>query len=260
MKVASIQFSVVENNKNATLKKAKAAIEQCHDADLVILPEIWNIGFMSFDRYIKEAEKIDGPTITMLQGLAQHIDAYIHTGSFIEKENGHYYNTSLLLSPQGDILTTYRKIHLFGYKSRETELLTPGKSPVTVKTPLGIIGMATCFDLRFPELFRKMVDNGTQIFLVTSAWPHLRLEPWIMFNKVRALENQCFLISANSSGINNKVQFAGHSMLVDPWGSVIASAKDEETIVKSRIDLNKVQEARTTFPALAERKDFLKSK
>lgn len=257
MKVASIQLSVVENNKDATLKKACIAIEQCSDADLIILPEMWNIGFMSFDRYVREAEGIDGPTMTLLKSLAQKTGAFLHTGSFVEKENGRYFNSSFLLSPKGEILAKYRKIHLFGYNSEETKILVSGTEPVVVKTPFGIIGMATCFDLRFPELFRAMVDKGAHIFLVSSAWPYPRIEPWIMFNRVRALENQSYLISANGAGINGGTQFVGHSMVVDPWGTVVAGAGDEETIVHAQIDLGKVQQARDEFPALAGRKDFL---
>lgn len=257
MKIASIQLSTIENNKDATLEKASAAIAQCKDADLIILPEIWNIGFMSFDRYIKEAEEINGPTVTMLKTLAQDTGTFIHSGSFVEKENNQYYNTSILLSPKGEILAKYRKIHLFGYNSKEAQLLTPGQDPVVVKTLFGNIGMATCFDLRFPELFRIMVDKGAQIFLISSAWPFPRLEPWIIFNRVRALENQCFLISANSAGTNCGVQFVGHSMVVDPWGTILAGAGDEEMIVQTRIDPEEVKNARDTFPGLAGRKDFL---
>mgnify|MGYP003958124417 FL=1 len=257
MKVASIQLSVVEGDKDATLKKAKHAIEESYDADLVILSEIWNIGFMSFDQYVDKAETIEGPTPSLMRSLAQEKCIYLHTGSFVEKEKGKYYNTSLLLSPDGEILARYRKIHLFGYNSKETQILSPGEEIVVADTPFGKIGMATCFDLRFPELFRAMVDKGAQYFLVCSAWPYPRIEPWIMLNRVRALENQCFLISANSAGINCGSQFVGHSMVIDPWGTILAGAGDEEMIVKTDIDPAKVAQARETFPGLAGRKDFL---
>lgn len=257
MKIASIQLSVIENNKDATLKKAVAAIEKCSDVDLIILPEIWNLGFMSFDRYQDEAENINGSTTTLLRTMAQKQGVFLHTGSFVEKDKGKYYNTSLLLSPDGEILAKYRKIHLFGYHSKETQILSPGEKVVVADTPFGKIGMATCFDLRFPELFRAMVDKGAQYFLICSAWPYPRLEPWIMLNRVRALENQCFLISANSTGINCGNQFVGHSMIVDPWGTILASAGDEEMIVQTRIIPEKVTRARELFPGLAGRKEFL---
>lgn len=257
MKVASIQMSVVEDDKDATLKKAAEAIEKCTDADLVMLPEIWNTGFMSFDRYVKEAETIDGPTPSLMKSLANKMGIFLHTGSFVEEDNGQYYNTSLLLSPKGEILGKYRKIHLFGFNSQETQILSPGETVVVVETPFGKMGMATCFDLRFPELFRAMVDRGAQCFLVCSAWPYPRIEPWIMLNRVRALENQAYLISANSCGINCGSQFVGHSMVIDPWGTILAGAGDEEIIVRTTIDLEKVALSRDIFPGLAGRKEFL---
>ena len=257
MKVASIQMSVVEGDKDATLNKAEEAVKKCGDADLVILPEIWNLGFMSFDQYVDKAENINGPTPSLMKKLARDKGIFLHTGSFVEEEKGNYYNTSLLLSPDGEILAKYRKIHLFGYNSKETQILSPGETVVVVDTPFGKIGMATCFDLRFPELFRAMVDKGAQYFLVCSAWPYPRIEPWIMLNRVRALENQCFLISANSAGMNCGSQFVGHSMVIDPWGTILAGAGDEAMIVKTEIDPAKVHQARETFPGLAGRKDFL---
>ena len=257
MKVASIQMSVVEGDKTATIEKAVENIQRCQGVDLIILPEIWNIGFMSFDRYIPEAENSEGQTLTRLRESAKQIGVYLHTGSFVEEKNGKYYNSSYLISPNGGILANYLKIHLFGYNSQETRLLTPGDTIVVVETPLGKIGLATCYDLRFPELFRKMAAQGTEVFLVCSAWPYPRLEHWLMLNRVRALENQCFLISSNSVGLNQGIQFVGHSMITDPWGTVMAGAGDSEFIIKAEIDLDDLKAARNQFPALADRTDWL---
>jgi predicted amidohydrolase len=223
------------------------------------LPEIWNIGFMSFDRYISEAEDNNGQTLTRLREAAIKKGVFLHTGSFVEDKGGRYYNSSYLLSPDGSVLANYFKIHLFGYNSKETQLLTPGDAVVVTDTPFGKIGLATCYDLRFPELFRKMVEMGAEIFLVCSAWPYPRLEHWLMLNRVRALENQCFLISSNSVGLNQGIQFVGHSMITDPWGTILAGAGDREVIVKSEIDLAEMETARINFPALADRKDWLKT-
>ena len=151
----------------------------------------------------------------------------------------------------------YLKIHLFGYNSQETRLLTPGDAIVVADTPLGKIGLATCYDLRFPELFRKMVTQGAEIFLVCSAWPYPRLEHWLMLNRVRALENQCFLVSSNSVGLNQSIQLVGHSMIADPWGTILASAGDNEVIIKAEIDLDNLKDARDQFPALSDRTDWL---
>lgn len=257
MKVISIQMAVTEGDKTATIKRAAREIAACKDADLILLPEIWNIGFMSFDQYQSGAEDMDGPTVSMLRQAARDSGAYLHTGSFVEKEGDRLFNTSLLLAPDGEVTAKYRKIHLFGYNSLETKLLSPGDKVVVADTPFGRVGMATCFDLRFPELFRAMVDKGAEIFLVCSAWPYPRVEPWIMLNRVRALENQAFLISSNACGMNQGSQFVGHSMVIDPWGTILAGAGDDATRVEARIDPARVAEARQAFPGLAGRRDFL---
>lgn len=257
MKVASIQMSVLEGDKTATIEKAAQNIAACADADLIVLPEMWNIGFLSFDQYASEAEDKSGPTLTMLRSMAKKTGSWIHSGSFVEKEDDRLFNASYLISPAGEIAGTYRKIHLFGHNSKETQILTPGDKVSVVDTPFGKIGLATCFDLRFPELFRSMVDKGAEIFLVCSAWPFPRLEAWQMLNRVRALENQCFLISSNSVGMNNGLQFVGHSMVADPWGTIVAGAGDQEQIIRTEIDITEVASARKTFPGLAGRVDWL---
>ncbi len=257
MKIASIQMAVIQGDKTATIEKASQKIEAAASADLILLPEMWNVGFLSFDRYAAEAEDKNGPTLTMLCIMAKKTGAWIHSGSFVEKDREQLFNASYLISPSGDIVGSYRKIHLFGFNSEETRILTPGDAVTVVDTPFGKVGMATCFDLRFPELFRKMVDRGAGLFLVCSAWPYPRLEAWLMFNRVRALENQCFLVSSNAVGMNQGVQFVGHSMVVDPWGVGVAGGGDRETIVRAEINMDDVVDARKTFPGLAGRVDWL---
>ncbi len=257
MKVASIQMAVVESDKEATIDKAKDLILACRGADLVILPEIWNIGFMSFEHYHSAAETTTGPTLTAMVQAARDAGVYLHSGSFVEKDGSRYYNSSYLISPDGELIANYRKIHLFGYHSRETQLLTPGDRVVVADTPLGRIGMATCFDLRFPELFRRMVEQGAELFLVCSAWPYPRLEHWLMLCRVRAIENQCYLVCANSVGLNRGTQFVGHSMIVDSWGTILAGGGDMEQIVTARLDRGQVAAAREQFPGLAGRVNWL---
>ena len=137
MQVASIQLSVVENNKSATIDKAVESIRRARGADLIVLPELWNIGFMSFDRYVSEAEDRNGPTMTALRNAARELKVHIHTGSFVEKEGDKHFNSSYLLSPQGEILANYRKIHLFGYNSKETQILNHGNQVVVADTSFG---------------------------------------------------------------------------------------------------------------------------
>lgn len=257
MRVASIQLSVVEGDKQQTIVKALENIKKVSDADLVILPEIWNVGFMSFDRYIPEAEDRDGPTLSALRQAARDHNIYLHSGSFVEREGDAYYNSSHLISPSGELLANYRKIHLFGHNSLETQKLTPGREVVVVDSPFGKIGMATCYDLRFPELFRQMAAKGAKLFLVCSAWPYPRLEHWIILNRARAIENQCFLVSSNSVGSNLGATFVGHSMMVNPWGVVLASGGDDDVILQSEINLEDVDDARSRFSGYNDRVDWL---
>jgi predicted amidohydrolase len=253
MRIASIQLKIIEESKDKALEHATRMIRQCREADLILLPELWNIGFMSFDRYRNEAETEEGPTLTLLRKLARELSCHVHTGSFVEKKGDQFYNSSFFLNTQGEILGSYRKIHLFTYQSEEGEILTRGASVTVIPTKFGNFGLATCYDLRFPELFRKMLDQGAEFFLICSAWPSPRLEHWLLLNRTRALENLSCLISSNCTGVNRGTQFVGHSLVVDPWGEMIAGGNDDECIVWGEVDRDIVLKARAEFPALRDR-------
>jgi len=253
MRIASIQLNVVEASKEKALEHASQMIRQCRGADLILLPELWNIGFMSFDRYRSEAETQEGPTLTLLRALARELSCHIHTGSFVEKRGDRFYNSSFLLDPTGEILGCYQKIHLFTYQSQEADILTPGTSVTVIPAAFGKFGLATCYDLRFPEFFRKMIDQGAEFFLISSAWPYPRLEHWLLLNRTRALENLSYLISSNCVGINRGIRFVGHSQVVDPTGQIIAGSDDEECIVWAEVSREIVLRVRSEFPALRDR-------
>jgi predicted amidohydrolase len=253
MRTASVQLKIVEQSKEKALDHASQMILQCRGADLILLPELWNIGFMSFDRYRKEAETEEGTTLTLLRDLAKELSCYLHAGSFVEKRGDRFYNSSFLLNPKGEILGSYQKIHLFTYQSEEAKILTPGASITVIPTEFGNFGLATCYDLRFPELFRKMLDEGAEFFLICSAWPSPRLEHWLLLNRTRALENLSYLISSNCVGTNRGTLFVGHSLIVDPMGQIIAGSGDEEGVVWGEMDRERVLRVRAEFPALKDR-------
>ena len=255
MKIASIQLTIQdEESKEARVERAMNLVGTCAGADLVLLPEIWNTGYFGFDRYQEEAEPLDGPTVSAAAARARELEAWVHVGSFVERRpDGTFTNTSVLLDRAGMPVAVYRKIHLFGFGSDETRVLTPGTDVITAQTDFGHVGLATCYDLRFPELFRIMVDQGAEFFLVCSAWPYPRLEHWTMLNRVRALENEAFLISSNCVGATRGKQFCGHSQVVDPWGTPVAAAGDEETVVRAEIDPGLVGRVRDIFPPLRDR-------
>ena len=253
-KAASLQLEI--NDQQTKQDRIEYALEQMEiskDADLILLPEIWNTGYFNFDLYREESETLDGMTVNAVAEKARDINSYVFAGSFVENVAGKLYNTSVMLDNKGKIIGTYRKIHLFGYKSREKELLTPGKEAVVVKTELGALGLSTCYDLRFPELYRFMLDRGAEIFLVTSGWPFPRWANWLALNQVRALENVCYLISCNCAGINRGRVYLGHSCIVDPRGIIRAGSNEEPCIVTGTIDLDRVHRLRTSIAQLKDR-------
>jgi predicted amidohydrolase len=253
MKVASIQLAVGDQTKEHNIAHALDMVDQAPASDLIMLPEIWPCGFFSFDRYQSESEPINGRTVSVFKAKARERNCHILMGSFVEREGDHIFNTTVLLNPAGEIAAQYRKIHLFGYRSQEAKLLTAGNQIVVANTPWGESGFSTCYDLRFPELFRNMVDKQAQFFLVVSAWPLVRLGAWRLFNRARAHENLAYLLSCNCAGINNGTQFAGHSMIVDPLGNVLAEAGEEEEIITADINPDVVIATRNEFPALMDR-------
>lgn len=254
MRVATVQFEAASDpDTNVATAESRIRDAAADGADLVVLPEIWNVGYFAFDQYASQAEPIDGPTMTRLRELADELDIHLHTGSIVEHDGDDLYNTSGLVDPSGELLDTYRKIHLFGYESEESQLLTPGERIVAVDTVLGTFGLTTCYDLRFPELYRALADAGVEMLLITSAWPNARLEHWLVLNRVRALENQVFLSAANLAGTNNGVELAGQSLVVDPWGVPIANAGTGERTSTIDVDLTEVEAIREAFPAVGDR-------
>lgn len=254
MRIATIQLEVSdspEDNVEKAERRIRAAAAD--GADLVVLPEVWNLGYFAFDSYAEGAEPVDGETMTRLGELADELDLYLHSGSIIERDGDDLYNMSGLFSPSGELLDTYRKIHLYGYDSRENELLTPGERVVAVETDVATIGLTTCYDLRFPELYRALADRGVDLLLITSAWPIPRLEHWLMLNRIRAVENQVVLAAANLVGDNQGVEMAGHSVVVDPWATPLANAGFGDRTVAADVDLDEVSDARDEFPALHDR-------
>lgn len=228
------------------------------DVDLVVLPELWAAGYFAFDSYAAEAEPFEGPTLAAARGWARELDAHVHLGSFVERDgSGRLFNTAVLLSPGGEVEHVYRKIHVFGYRSREAELLTPGEQVRVASTRIGRVGATTCYDLRFPELWRGLVDGGAHLVIVPAAWPAARREHWRLFTSCRAVEQQVLLIACNAAGVQDGVELAGHSRVVDPWGTVLAEAGTGEGVLLCDVDPAVVGRAREEFPVLADRRTDL---
>ena len=224
-------------------------------ADLVVLPELWPQGGFLYARWAEQAEAVDGPSVTAVAEAAKAIGAWVHAGSIIERdESGALHNTSVLLAPDGSVVATYRKIHLFGFSEGEPALLTAGVEPVVVDTDLGRIGLATCYDLRFPELFRLLVDRGAELVVMPSAWPKVRIEHWSVLARARAIENQYVVAATNAAGQQGSTEMGGRSVVVDARGSVLAEAGDGPEVLSVEVDLADVRAWRERFPVLADRR------
>ncbi|WP_018637215.1 carbon-nitrogen family hydrolase [Parafrankia elaeagni] len=230
------------------------------ETDLVVLPELWATGYFNFDRYEEQAQPLDGPMIGALREVAAERGLHLVAGSFVERTpDGALCNTTALLGPDGAVLGTYRKIHLFGYESAEAKLLTAGDEVRVVPTGLGTtglgaVGLATCYDLRFPELFRLLVDGGAQLVVVVSAWPLARLEHWELLVRARAVENQVFLVACNVAGSQAGTAMAGTSIVVGPWGEVLTRGGTEPAVLRAALDPARLSAVRAEFPVLTHRR------
>lgn len=255
IETALLQIAIRDESHDQRLQRGLAMLRNLdRPVQLAILPELWTVGFFSFDQYAASASPIPGPLSEQLANTARKLKIWLHAGSIVERSAEDLHNTSLLFDPDGKLRATYRKLHLFGYESEEGKLLKPGDAPQVIKTPLGALGLSTCYDLRFPELYRLMSKDGAEIFLVTSAWPYPRLEHWLVLNRARAIENLAYVVACNASGQARGKTLLGNSVVVDPWGTPIARAGGDEQVLYASLDPELLRDVRSRFPALRDRR------
>lgn len=265
MRVHVIQ--VAYDDREPVAERTSRVAEMVRDqrgADLVVLPELWAHGGFAAESWAGRAEGLDGSTISAVAAAARSIGAVVHAGSIIESGTGgpegrNLWNTSVLLDTTGGIIATYRKIHRFGFGAGEPEILECGEEIVTRRVGLGMagpwnVGLATCYDLRFPEMFRRLLGEGAELFLVPAAWPAPRVEHWTLLGRARAIENQSFVIQCNTAGTHSGLTMGGHSQVVSPLGEVLASAGGSEEILRVEIDHATLRAYREDFPALGDRR------
>ncbi|WP_135805549.1 carbon-nitrogen family hydrolase [Halorussus marinus] len=257
-----IESGAVERNRRRALDAVGAAADR--GADLVALPEIFNVGYFAFDAYARAAEPLDGPTLSAIADAAADRDVAVLAGSIVEDlaetegvqtpaDEG-LANTSVLFDRDGIRRAVYRKHHLFGYESAEAELLVPGESLGVASLDGATVGMTTCYDLRFPELYRELAERGADLIVVPSAWPYPRVEHWKLLPRARAVENQLFVAAVNGSGSDDDATLLGRSTVFDPWGTALASTGDEPDLVVTDVDLDRVGRVREEFPAWHDRR------
>ncbi|MBF6569119.1 MAG: carbon-nitrogen hydrolase family protein [Candidatus Binataceae bacterium] len=207
-----------------------------------------------------QAESLDGPTLTLMAKLARELEIHLLAGSIYERipDESRSHNTSVLFGPDGARLAVYRKIHLFDVDLpgrvtvKESAAMRAGGDTVCAATALGPIGMTICYDLRFPELYRELAWAGAKIVTVPSAFTFPTGEAhWEVLIRARAIENQCYVIAPAQFGPNvHGFADYGNSMIVDPWGRVLARASDHEDVILASIDLDYLATVRSNLPAL----------
>lgn len=233
-------------------------------ARLVVLPENWFfIGPLA--EKARHAEPLDGPRVGRMRDHAARLGVHLLLGSVAEAsaDPARCYNTSVLVGPAGEVIATYRKVHLFdvdipdGAVFQESATVLPGDGGVTVaETPLARIGLSVCYDLRFPELYRRLIDGGAQVLAVPSAFTQFTgKDHWEVLLRARAIENTCWVIAANHSGPHGGGRASyGHSMIVDPWGTVVAVCSDGPGYALARVDLGYQGKVRAQLPSLSHRR------
>ena len=263
MRVAAVQLnSTGEKERNLAAAEHQVRAAAADGAELVALPEKWNL-LAGGEELAAGAEPLDGPSLSAARRWAGELGIHLLAGSISERGegDGKAWNTSVLIGPDGNDLAVYRKIHMFdvdagGVSYRESEHERPGTEPVTASVEDLVLGMTVCYDLRFPELFRILALRGARIIGVPSAFTLATgRDHWEVLLRARAIENQLFVLAPNQVGeAPPHYSSFGRSMIVDPWGVVLATAPDEECFVSAEIDLEAQDRVRESLPSLANRR------
>src|SRR5947209_11533948 len=269
MKVSLIQMNSI-NDKAANLAAARELIEQAvaeEKPDWICLPEVFDFLGGSRRDKLEAAEEIPGgPAYSLCQELAEKHRVFIHAGSILEKGDGdgRIHNTTVVFDREGKEIARYRKIHMFdittpdGVSYRESNAFAPGNSIATYECEGVTVGCAICYDLRFPDLFQALVEKGAEMIALPSAFTmQTGKDHWEVLCRARAIETETYFVAAAQTGqhiAGNEVrQTYGHSLVVDPWGHVVAKAPDGVGVVSTRIDPQRVAKVRAQIPVAQHR-------
>ncbi|MGI6778013.1 MAG: carbon-nitrogen hydrolase family protein [Acetivibrionales bacterium] len=262
--IALCQTRVVDD-KHKNINNAVARIEEAaqNGAELVALPEIFNCPYQK-ELFADYAESIDsGETIKRISDTAKKLGTYIVAGSIPETDEGKIYNTSITFDNKGRIIAKYRKVHLFNIDIpgkivfKESEVLSQGNDITVINTELCKIGIAICYDIRFPEQMRLLALSGAELIVIPAAFNMITGQAhWELLIRTRAIDNQVYVAAVSPARNENAAYIAyGNSMVADPWGNVIAKADEKEGIIYALIDLDIVKKTRTELPLLKHRRN-----
>jgi len=257
----------VGDDKASNLATAEKMINRAayDGARLVVLPEVFNSPYQA-ERFPDYAEPYPGLTSAFLANCSARHSIHLVGGSIIERdEAGRLYNTSYIFNPQGELLDRHRKLHLFdvdiegGIAFRESDTLSPGRQITVINNGSFCFGVMICFDVRFPELARRCVLDGAQMLIIPAAFNTVTGRAhWEILMRTRAVDNQCYVIAASPARNPEAFYQAwGHSLIVDPWGRIMAEAGTGEEIIAAEIDFDLIKRVRTEMPLLAQRRPEL---
>lgn len=245
-----IAFGSPDVNFQVARAKMNEAIG--NDCDIIVLPELWTTGY-DLTNLSTIADKDALKTISFLQEVAIKNQIHVIGGSVANKTANGIYNTLIVVDKTGKVVHTYDKLHLFQLMD-EHLYLDSGKSEGIFTLDGNSFASMICYDIRFPEWIRTHTTKGAEAIFVVAEWPKPRLDHWRSLLIARAIENQCYIIACNRVGKDPNNVFAGHSMIIDPWGDIVAEAGESEEILTASVDLGKVKEVRKMIPIFADRK------
>jgi predicted amidohydrolase len=253
------------DERDHNLAVARGLLERAAEAgaDFAVLPEY--VDYLGPGERAPKPEGPDGEFADFFSETARRLGIWVHAGSFHEAgpDERHTYNTSLVFSPTGELAASYRKIHLYDVEIagrvsyQESRSVAPGEQTVVADVAGVPTGLSICYDLRFPELYRRLaVDGGARILVVPAAFMmHTGRDHWEVLLRARAIENQCYVVAAGQIGDHEPGRTCfGRSMIIDPWGTVLAQAPDAVGVVTADLDLEKLAQIRTELPSLANRR------
>ncbi|QQZ64128.1 carbon-nitrogen family hydrolase [Paenibacillus sonchi] len=257
MKISLLQLDIAFGNPQVNYAAAERKIREAaaQGTDCVILPELWTTGY-DLTRLAEIADPEGNATKALMSGLARELGIHIVAGSVASRHDSGITNSMYVFSRTGELAGEYSKLHLFRLMD-EHLYLQPGAAKGLFTLDGASCAGLICYDIRFPEWVRAHTASGAEILFISAEWPLPRLAHWRALLISRAIENQCYVIACNRAGEDPSNTFAGHSMIIDPWGEVICEASGGEEILRGEIDLQKVREVRAQIPVFPDRRPEL---
>lgn len=256
LRLALLQMHIEAGNPEANFAKLTTMLEEAvahsEKPDVIMFPEMWNTGYALTE--IRAIADSDGKrTKAFLSAFSKKHQVHIIGGSIAELKEDKVLNTIYAFDREGNVVADYSKIHLFRLMEEE-KYLAAGDKLGKLEIEGAGAGMMICYDIRFPELARRLAIEGAKLLFVPAEWPHPRLHHWRTLLTARAIENQMYVIACNRTGSSGESHFFGHSIVLDPWGETISEAGEEETILYADIDLALVDSVRTKIPVFEDRR------